>query len=86
MGYIINTLKAIFGKSEPAEIELDEQKLLPEEKKLLEIMRRDDNTSKLENNFVQSLSKVKPITPGKTNNVNVKGAEEAKNNSERDER
>lgn len=82
MGYIINTIKSIFGKSESAGIELDEQKLSPEEKKLLEIMRRNDNISKLENNFVQ---KVKPTTHEKAKNVNAK-AKMTENNSERDER
>ena len=57
-------------------------------KKLLEIMRRNDNTEKLENKFVQSLNpkiKIKPITrknPEKNiNDINTKIKD-----SERDER
>ena len=88
MGYFTNTLKAIFGKNESSELVLDEQKLSPEDKKLLEIMRRNDNTEKLENKFDQPLNpkiKIKSITrknPEKIiNDINTKIKD-----SERDER
>ncbi len=85
MGYFTNTLKAIFGKNESAELVLDEQKLSPEDKKLLEIMRRNDNTEKLENQLLNPKIKIKPITrknPEKIiNDINTKIKD-----SERDER
>ena len=85
MGYFRNTLEAIFGKNESAELVLDEQKLSPEDKKLLEIMRRNDNTEKLENQLLNPKIKIKPITrknPEKIiNDINTKIKD-----SERDER
>ena len=96
MGYITKTIKAIFGKSESDELVIDEQKLSPEDRKLLEIMRRDDNTEKLENGFVQSLNaktKIKPITRKNTERTNenvksqkVKNDEKSDESDERDER
>ena len=85
MGYFRDTLEAIFGKNESAELVLDEQKLSPEDKKLLEIMRRNDNTEKLENQLLNPKIKIKPITrknPEKIiNDINTKIKD-----SERDER
>jgi len=85
MGYFTKTLKTIFGKNESAELVLDEQKLSPEDKKLLEIMRRNDNTEKLENQLLNPKIKIKPITrknPEKIiNDINTKIKD-----SERDER
>lgn len=53
MGYIINTIKAIFGKTES--YELDEQKLSPEEREILKNMEGSDKTEKIENSFIKSL-------------------------------
>ena len=55
MGYIINTIKAIFGKTES--YELDEQKLSPEERETLKKMKELDKTEKIENSFIKSLQK-----------------------------
>ena len=53
MGYITNTIKAIFGKTESNEI--NEEKLSPEDKKLLAEMKKSDKTGEIENSFVASL-------------------------------
>ena len=58
MGYITNTIKAIFGKTESNEI--NEEKLSPEDKKLLAEMKKLDKTGEIENSFVASLRKEKP--------------------------
>ena len=55
MGYIINTIKAIFGKTES--YELDEQKLSPEERETLKKIKELDKTEKIENSFIKSLQK-----------------------------
>lgn len=55
MGYITNTIKAIFGKTESNEI--NEEKLSPEDKKLLAEMKKSDKTGEIENSFLASLRK-----------------------------
>ena len=57
MGYITNTIKAIFGRIESNEI--NEEKLSPEDKKILDEMKRTDKTEQIENSFIESLKKAK---------------------------